>query len=101
MLYVYILIIVISKNDVNLNNVDDAIKTMIFDLNKNKELYDLIIKNIIHKNCLKNVNVVCYDEKNNYSKFFSKSLNSIINLNYCLNYSLYERYNMFLIKNTS
>ena len=98
--YVHILIIIISKNDINLNNVNNVVKTIIFNLNKNKKLYDLIIKNIIHKNYLKNINVVCYNEKNNCNKYFSKLLNSIINLNYCLNYLLYKRYNMFLIKNT-
>ena len=99
--HAHILIIVVSKNDVNSDNVDDAMKTLISNSNVNKEFYDLIIKNMIHKNCLNNVNVVCHDEKNNCIKFFSKSLSEIIDLNHRSDYSLYERHVMPSIENTS
>ena len=98
--HVHILIIVASKNDVNSNNADDAMKTVIPDPAVNKELYDLIIKNMIHKNCLRNANAVCHDEKNNCIKFFPKPLSEITDLNHRSSYSLYERHVMSSIEST-
>ena len=97
--YVHIFIVVISKNDINLTNVDNAIKTIIFDLIVNRKFYDLIFKHIIHKNCFENKNVVCYNNKNNCIKFFFKSLSEIIDLNDRSNYSVYERYVIKYIEN--
>ena len=101
MFYVYIFIIVILKNDINLTNVDNVIKIVIFNLVVNRKFYDLIFKYIIHKNCFENKNVVCYNNKNNCIKFFFKSLSEIIDLNYCLNYLMYEHYVIKYIKNMS
>ena len=100
LLYIHILIVVTSQNDVNSTNVDNVVKAVIFDLVVNRKLYNLVLKHIIHKNCLKNKNVVCYNDKNNCIKFFSKTLNEIINLNDCLNYLMYERYVIKYIENT-
>ena len=100
MFYVHIFIIIISKNDINLTNVDNVIKAIIFNSIVNREFYDLIFKHIIYKNCFENKNVVCYNNKNNCIKFFFKSLNEIIDLNYCLNYLIYERYVIKYIENT-
>ena len=98
--YIHIFIVVISQNNINLTNVNNVIKTIISNFAVNQKFYDLILKYIIHKNCLKNKNVVCYNDKNNYIKFFSKTLNKIIDLNDCLNYLMYERYFIKYIKNT-
>ena len=98
LLYVYILIIVAFEDDVNIANVDKTIKTVISNLKKNKKFYDLIFKHIIHKNCLKNANAVCYNENDNCIKFFFKSLSEIIDLNYFSDYSIYVQYIMNCIK---
>ena len=100
MLYAHILIIVISKNDINLTNVNNVIKAVIPNLVVNRKLYDLVLKHIIHKNCFENENAVCYNDKNNCIKFFLKSLNEIIDLNYRSNYLMYKRYAIKYIKNT-
>ena len=96
-----ILIITNSKNDVNSRNVDKVVKTIIFDSIVNREFYDLIFKHMIHKNCLKNANVVCHDEKNNCIKYFFKSLCEKIDLNDSSNYSKLIRHVMSFIENTS
>ena len=100
MFYIYILIIVVFKNSINIANVDKIIKTIIFDLKKNKKFYNLIFKYIIYKNCLKNANVVYYNKNNNYIKFFFKLFNEIIDLNYFLNYLIYAQHIINYIKNT-
>ena len=98
--HVYILIIAVFKNNVNIANVDKTVKTIISDSKKNKKLYNLIFKHIIHKNCLRNANAVCYDKNDNCIKFFSKSLSEIIDLNYFLNYLIYARHVMNCIEST-
>ena len=100
LLYVYILIVVILKNNINLTNVNNVVTTIILNLIVNRKFYDLIFKHIIHKNYFKNKNVMCYNNKNNCIKFFFKSLNEIIDLNNCLNYLIYEHYTIKYIKNT-
>ena len=99
--HVYILIIAHFENDVNSKNVDKIVKTIIFDSKKNRKFYDLIFKHMIHKNCLKNANVVCHDEKNNCIKYFFKSLCEKIDLNDFSNYSKLTRFVMSFIENTS
>ena len=98
--YIYILIIAVFENDINITNIDKIVKTIISNLKKNKKLYNLIFKHIIHKNCLKNANAVYYNKNNNYINFFFKLLNEIIDLNYFLNYLVYARYIINYIKNT-
>ena len=98
--YVHILIIVVFENNVNTANVDKTVKTIISDLKKNKKLYDLILKHIIYKNCLKNANAVCYNENDNCIKFFFKSLNEIIDLNHFLNHLIYAQHVINCIEST-
>ena len=98
--YIYILIIAVFENGVNTANADKIIKTIILDSKKNRKLYDLILKHIIHKNCLKNANAVCYNKNNNCIKFFLKSLNEIIDLNHFSNYLVYARYAIKCIEST-
>ena len=98
--YVHIFIIVILKNNVNFTNINNVVKTVIFNLIVNRKFYDLIFKHIIHKNYFENKNVVCYNDKNNCIKFFFKLLSEIIDLNDCLNYLMYERYAIKYIENT-
>ena len=98
--YVYILIIAVFENNINIANVDKIVKTIIFNSKKNKKFYNLIFKHIIHKNCLRNANVVCYNENNNCIKFFSKPLSEIIDLNYSLNYSIYAQHVINCIEST-
>ena len=99
MFYVHIFIIVILKNNVNFTNIDNVVKIIIFNLIVNRKLYDLVFKHIIYKNYFENKNVVCYNDKNNYIKFFFKLLNKIIDLNNCLNYLIYKRYVIKYIEN--
>ena len=87
--YIYILIIAAFKNNINIANADKIIKTIIFNSKKNKKFYDLIFKHIVYKNCLKNTNVVYYNENDNCIKFFFKSFNKIIDLNHFLDHSIY------------
>ena len=100
MFYIYILIIVVFKNNINIANVDKIIKKIIFDFKKNKKFYNLIFKHIIYKNCLKNANIVYYNKNDNCIKFFSKLLSEIIDLNNCLNYLFYVQYIINCIENT-
>ena len=98
--YIYILIIVVFKNSINIANINKIVKTIIFNSKKNRELYNLILKYIIYKNCLRNANAVCYNKNNNCIKFFFKSLNEIIDLNYFLNYLVYAQHAINCIEST-
>ena len=100
LLYVYILIIAVFENDINIANIDKIVKAIIFNSKKNRKLYNLILKHIIHKNCLKNANTVCYNENDNCIKFFLKLLNEIIDLNHFLNYLVYAQHVINYIENT-
>ena len=98
--YIHILIIAVLENDINIANANKTIKTIIFNSKKNKELYNLIFKHMIHKNCLKSANAVCYNENDNCIKFFSKTFCEIIDLNYRSNYLLYTQHVINCIEST-
>ena len=98
--YVYILIIAVFKNNINIANINKIVKTIILNLKKNRKFYNLIFKHIIYKNCLKNANAVYYNKNSNCIKFFFKSLNEIIDLNYFLNYLIYAQHIINCIEST-
>ena len=98
--HAHILIIAAPEDGVNSDNADDAVKALIPDPDVDRELYDLVIKNMIHKNCLGNANAVCHDEKGNCTKFFPKPLSEITDLNHRSGYPLYGRHAMPPIEGT-
>ena len=91
--HIYILIINYFINNVISINIDDIVsieifKTFIVEFSKHvKQLYDIVIINIIHKNCT--IEIQCKNFKNECIKRFSKTLQFKSNLNYSSNYLFY------------
>ena len=94
--YAYIFIINYLINNVTLINVNNVISIEIFEeivvnfLKHVKRLYDIVIINIIHKNCT--TEIQCKNLKNKCIKRFSKLLQFESNFNYLSNYLFYLHY---------
>lgn len=98
--HAHILIVATPQDGVNSTNADNAVKAVIPDLAVDRELYDLVLKHMIHKNCLGNENAVCHDDKGNCTKFFPKALSEITDLNDRSGYPVYGRHAMECIEGT-
>ena len=90
--HAHILIIANPEDGVNSRNADKAVKAVIPDPAVDRELYDLVLKHMIHKNCLGNANAVCHDEKGNCTKYFPKPLCERTDLNDPSGYSKLARH---------
>ena len=89
--HVYILIIVDSKNEIIVVNVNVAIQIVIFNKIENENFHNLIVKHMIYKNCENNKKFFCYDEQNRCIKFFFKSFKKHTNLIHYTEFSFYRR----------
>ena len=102
--YVYILIINYFINNVISINVDNVVSTEIFeksiiDFSEHvKRLYNIVIINMIHKNCT--IETQCRDFKNECIKRFPKTLQLESNLNHSSSYSFYLRHKRINISKT-
>ena len=99
--HVYIFIINYFINDVILINVNNVVsieisEKIVVNFSEHvKRLYDIVIINIIHKNCT--IETQYKNSKNEYIKRFSKLLQLESNFNYLLSYLFYlhrERINI-------
>ena len=98
--HAHILIIAAPEDGVNIADADKAVKAVIPDPEEDRELYDLVLKHMVHKNCLGNANAVCHDENGNCTKFFPKPLSEITDLNHPSGHPVYARHAMNCIEGT-
>ena len=89
--HAHILIIVDSRNEIIVVNVNVAIQIVIFDKVENENFHNLIVEHMIHKNCENNEKIFCHDEQNRCIKKFFKSFKKHTNLTHHTKFSFYRR----------
>ena len=95
--HVHILLIANSRDEFDENNIDDAIHAIIlfkeiFEFNTlRKTLYELIVEQMIHKNCKKIEKALCHDFENRCIKWFLKKKLMMTNLCHHSDLSRYRR----------